>query len=85
MSECMYCLGDGRDPAFNGAMECPYCDGAGLREEHHERDDDDDHCCLYPADGHYHCSAIGSEDCDWCPNYGLIGKPIDTQPSEPEV
>ena len=44
--------------------------------DHESRLDDDefDNCCQFVADGYIHCSAIGSEDCDWCPNRDEIGQ-----------
>lgn len=29
MDDCIYCRGDGMDPASDYLLPCPYCDGAG--------------------------------------------------------
>ena len=37
-----------------------------------------DNCCQFVDDGLIHCSAIGSEDCDWCPYHHEIGQKVES-------
>lgn len=39
-------------------------------------------CGLYQCEGHYACQNEGSEECDWCHNYDLIGEPVSHEAME---
>lgn len=46
--DCIYCHGDGMDPAASWLLPCPHCDGTGGELLGHDDYDDDEH---YDDDG----------------------------------